>query len=176
MTKIKRSIICAMCIALCVVLPQAFHAIPNAGSIWLPMHIPVLLCGLICGPMLGMLCGIFGPILSSVITGMPVIAYLPQMVIECALYGLVSGFMMRVIKTKSLYLDLYFSLIIAMLIGRIVAGILKALIFMAGKYSLAIWISSYFVTALPGIIVQIIVVPSIVVALIKAKLIKRNYE
>ena len=176
MTKIKRSIICAMCIALCVVLPQMFHTIPNAGSIWLPMHIPVLLCGLICGPMYGLLCGFFGPILSSVITGMPVIAYLPQMVIECALYGLVSGFMMRVIKTKSLYLDLYISLTLAMLIGRIVAGILKALIFMAGKYSLTIWISSYFVTALPGIIVQIIVVPSIVVTLIKAKLIKRNYE
>ena len=176
MTKIKKSVICAMCIALCVVLPQLFHAIPNAGSIWLPMHIPVLLCGLICGPTFGLLCGCFGPVLSSLITAMPAFAYLPQMVIECAIYGFVSGFMMKVIKTKSLYLDLYISLIVAMLIGRIIAGIFKALIFMAGKYSLAIWLSSHFVTALPGIIVQIIVIPSIVVTLIKAKLIKRSYE
>ena len=48
-TTVKKAIITAICIALCVVLPQAFHAIPNAGSIYLPMHIPVLLCGLVCG-------------------------------------------------------------------------------------------------------------------------------
>ena len=41
MSVVKKSIITAVCLALCVVLPQAFHAIPNAGSTYLPMHIPV---------------------------------------------------------------------------------------------------------------------------------------
>ena len=71
MTSVKKSIITAVCIALCVVLPQAFHAIPNAGTIYCPMHIPVLLCGLVCGWSYGLLCGIAGPLLSSLITGMP---------------------------------------------------------------------------------------------------------
>lgn len=176
MTNIKKAIITSMCIALCVVLPQAFHAIPNAGSIWLPMHIPVLLCGLIVGPMFGFLCGIFGPVFSSFITGMPNVAYLPQMVIECAIYGLVSGFMMKIIRSGKLYFDLYVSLIVAMLMGRVVAGILKALIFASGKYSMALWFSSYFFTAFPGIIVQLVILPSVVVALTKAGLIKRRYE
>ena len=68
---LKNYVIAALCVALCVVLPMAFHAIPNAGSILLPMHIPVLLCGLLCGWPLGLVCGLVGPLLSSVLTGMP---------------------------------------------------------------------------------------------------------
>ena len=45
----KKLVSCALCIALGVLLPMAFHVIPNAGSIFLPMHIPVLICGLFCG-------------------------------------------------------------------------------------------------------------------------------
>ena len=91
MTNTKKAIICAIMIAMCVVLPMAFHAIPNAGSIYLPMHIPVLLCGLVTGWPYGLLCGIAGPIMSYLITAMPGIGYLPQMVIELAAYGLITG-------------------------------------------------------------------------------------
>ena len=45
----KKLVSCALCIAIGVLLPMAFHVIPNAGSIFLPMHIPVLICGLFCG-------------------------------------------------------------------------------------------------------------------------------
>ena len=69
MSVVKKSIITAVCLALCVVLPQAFHAVPNAGSVYLPMHIPVLLCGLICGWQYGLLCGLAGPALSTLFTG-----------------------------------------------------------------------------------------------------------
>lgn len=175
MSVVKRAIITAICIALCVVLPQAFHAIPRAGMIYLPMHIPVLLCGLICGWPFGLLCGLAGPALSSVITGMPPAATLPSMMIECAIYGCVAGLLMAIVKTKKTYLDLYISLIGAMLCGRIIAGILQALIFSAGKYSISAWATSYFVTALPGIIIQIVLLPSIVFALMKAKLIPERY-
>ena len=67
----KNLAFCALCIALCVVLPMAFHAIANAGMIFLPMHIPVLLCGLACGWPYGLICGVLGPLLSGVLTGMP---------------------------------------------------------------------------------------------------------
>ena len=65
----KNLAFCALCIALCVVLPMAFHAIANAGPIFLPMHIPVLLCGLACGWPYGLVCGVLGPVLSGVLTG-----------------------------------------------------------------------------------------------------------
>lgn len=175
MSVVKRAIITAICIALCVVLPQAFHAIPRAGMIYLPMHIPVLLCGLICGWPFGLLCGLAGPALSSVITGMPPAASLPSMMIECAVYGCIAGLLMAIVKTKKTYLDLYISLIGAMLCGRIIAGILQALIYSAGKYSISAWATTYFVTALPGIIIQIVLLPSIVFALMKAKLIPERY-
>lgn len=175
MSTTKKAIICAIMIAMCVVLPQAFHAIPNAGSIYLPMHIPVLLCGLITGPLFGLLCGIAGPLLSSLITGMPGIGYLPQMMIELAIYGLVSGLLMNLIKTKKIYVDVLISLIGAMLVGRIVAGILKALIFAYGEYSISLWATSYFLTGLPGIIIQIVLIPIIYGALAKAKLISNRY-
>ncbi len=172
---VKRAIITAACVALCVVLPMAFHAIPNAGSIYCPMHIPVLLCGLICGAPFGLLCGLLGPLASSLITQMPPMAYLPPMLVELAVYGLVAGVMMHLIKTKHLYADLYISLATAMVAGRIVAGVAKALLFAPGKVTLAAWAGGYFVTALPGILLQLLLIPSVVVALEKAKLIPARY-
>lgn len=175
MSVVKKSILTAVCVALCVVLPQAFHAIPNAGSIYLPMHIPVLLCGLICGGSYGLLCGLAGPVLSSLFTGMPPVAMLPSMMVECAVYGLVTGSMMRVVRTKRLYGDLYLSLSVAMLLGRVVSGVAKALIFSAGSYSVAAWATGSFVTSLPGIVIQLALLPTITVALMKARLIPERY-
>lgn len=175
MTNLRKFNFTAVCIALCVVLPIAFHAIPNAGSIFLPMHIPVLLCGLTCGWLYGLVCGLLGPLLSSVFTGMPAMAYLPSMLVELAIYGVVSGLMMRWIHTKKLYPDLYISLISAMLVGRVAAGAVKALIFTPGQITVSAWMASYFVTAWPGIVIQLILIPAIVVALEKAKLIPKRY-
>ena len=170
----KKAILTAVCIALCVVLPQAFHAVPNAGQVYLPMHIPVLLCGLICGAPYGFLCGLAGPALSSLITQMPPMTMLPSMMVECAVYGLVAGLMMA-IRTKYLYADLYLSLVIAMIAGRIVSGIAKALIFSAGSYSMTLWVTGSFVTSFPGIIIQLALIPTIVFALEKARLIPQRY-
>ena len=175
MSVVKKSIITAVCLGLCVVLPQAFHAIPNAGSVYLPMHIPVLLCGLICGWPYGLLCGLAGPALSTLFTGMPPVAILPTMLVECAVYGAISGLMMQWIRTKKIYVDLYISLIVAMLTGRIVAGLAKALIFARGSITMGAWATSYFVASLPGIIIQIALIPAIVFALMKARLIPMRY-
>ena len=175
MSAVKKSIITAVCIALCVVLPQAFHAVPNAGAIYLPMHIPVLLCGLICGWSYGLLCGLAGPALSALLTGMPPAAVLPGMLVECGVYVLAAGLLMQLVRTKHLYADLYISLAAAMLLGRVVSGIAKALIFSAGSYSMVSWVAGSFVTALPVIVIQLALLPSIVYALMRARLIPQRY-
>ena len=171
---IKRMTLSALCIALCVVVPMAFHAIPNAGTVMLPMHIPVLLCGLVCGWQYGLLCGILGPLVSSVLTGMPPAAMLPGMMVECGMYGCVGGLMMEYIHTGSLYADLYISLPVAMLMGRVISGIVKALILTPGL-SFTAWATASFVTALPGISIQLILLPTLIVALTRAGLIPGRY-
>ena len=174
MTSVKRTVLTAVCAALCVVVPMAFHAIPNAGTVFLPMHIPVLLCGMLCGWPFGGLCGLLGPLLSSLITGMPPAAMLPGMMVECCVYGGVAGALMKYVKTGKLYTDLYISLIPAMLAGRVISGIAKALIF-APDTTLAGWATVSFVTGLPGIAIQLILIPAIIFALQRAKLIPKKY-
>ena len=171
MTKLNKTVIAGLCVALGVVLPVAVHSIPNAGSILLPMHIPVLLCGLICGPWYGLACGILTPVMSSLISGMPGPAYLPAMVVELAVYGLIAGICIRVIKNRKLTARVYTALITAMLLGRVAYGLVNALIFRAGEYSVALWLSGTFITAAPGILVQLVIIPIIILALQRAKVI-----
>lgn len=83
--------------------------------------------------------------------------------------------MINLIRTRKLYVDLYSSLIIAMIAGRIVAGVAKALIFVPGGYSMTAWITSYFVTCWPGLVMHLILVPMIVLALMKARIIPERY-
>ncbi len=170
MTHVKKLVFSALCAALCVVLPLLFHVIPDAGTIFLPMHIPVLLCGMLCGWPWGLSCGLLGPLLSSLLTKMPPMAVLPGMMVECAVYGAVSGLLMELLKRKPLVPRLYGSLVPAMLAGRVVSGIVKALIFNPGM-SFSAWVTASFVTALPGILTQLILLPILLLSLSKAHLI-----
>lgn len=168
MTPIVKCAVTAVCMALCVVLPMALHAIPNAGTLISPMHLPVLLCGMVCGWPYGLVCGLMGPALSSFITGMPGIGYLPTMMLELAVYGLVTGLMMKFVHTGKLPADIYISLLTAMLAGRLITGAARALIFSAGSYSWKAWATGYFVSSFPGIILQLLLVPALYLALQKA--------
>ena len=174
MSHIKRLVLTAVCAALCVVVPMAFHAIPNGGQVFLPMHIPVLLCGMLCGWPYGLACGLLGPLLSSLLTSMPSPAALPGMLVECAVYGCVSGLLLRYVRAGSLYADLYISLAPAMLAGRVISGIVKALI-LSPDISLTAWATASFVTGLPGIAIQLALVPALVLGLERAKLIPKRY-
>lgn len=175
MSNVKKSIITAVCIALCYVIPLMFHGIQNAGSIFCPMHIPVFICGLICGWQYGLLCGIVGPALSSALSSMPPVAILPSMMVELAAYGTAAGLMMKLVRTKSTYADLYISLIVAIVCGRVLAGLAKALIFARGSYSMSAWIAGSVVTSWPGTVIQLVFIPTIVFALMKSHLIPERY-
>lgn len=174
--RIRNLTITAVCVALCYVLPLAFHGLPVASSLS-PMHIPVLLCGLICGGGWGLLCGIAGPVLSSLLSGMPPFAMLIRMIPELAVYGLVGGLSMKFIRTGKTFADMYISLIIAMVLGRIAGGVATAIFFAATTqvYSLALWLTSYFVNAVPGIVAHLVLVPLLVLTLMKSRILPSRY-
>ena len=171
MNNTKNLVLTAMFIAIGVILPQAFHMIPNAGSIILPMHIPVLIAGFAVGPLFGAICGFFTPLLSHLIFSMPPAMILPSMLCELTIYGLMTGLLNRVVKMEKGIVKNYVVLIGAMLCGRITYGILNALFFRAGAYSLQAWLSAAFITAVPGILIQLILIPILVDRLEKAHLI-----
>lgn len=174
-TSTRKLTLSALFLALGLVLPLITGQIPQIGKMLLPMHIPVLLCGMVCGAPYGAVCGLLGPLLSSILTSMPTAALMPAMMVECAAYGLTTGLMLRLVRTGKTYADLYLSLAAAMLVGRLVSGVTKALFFMAGQYTMQAWIAASFVTALPGIVLQLAVVPSIVYYLMRAGLIPQRY-
>lgn len=173
---VKKICITAVCVALCCVLPMAFHSV-GLGTTFSPIHIPVLLCGLVCGWGWGGLCGLVGPLLSSIITSMPGPAMLPTMIPELVAYGLTAGLLMKWVHTGKSPADLYISLTGAMVLGRVVGGIAKLLFYMGSgeTFTVAIWISSYFVGTLPGIVCHLVVIPLLVLTLTRAKLIPARY-
>ena len=175
MSKVKKMVFTAACVALCVVLPMAFHTVQNAGQVFLPMHIPVLLCGLICGWPAGLVCGLLGPVLSSLITSMPPAPVLPSMTVELAVYGLITGLMMKYVRTGKATADLYISLGTAMVAGRVVAGLAKSVIFAPGTAPFA-WVTTSLVAGIPGIVIQLVLIPLLVLALTKARLLPARYS
>lgn len=176
MTKIKKICVCAICIALCYVLPIAFHAV-GLGSILSPMHIPVLLCGLVCGGTWGFLCGIAGPVLSSLLSGMPPLMMLTRMIPELCIYGLAGGLSMRLIRTGKMAADVYISLVIAMLLGRVAGGIASVIFYTVttGTYSFAMFAASYFVESVPGIVAHLALVPVLYFVLVGSRVIPARY-
>ena len=176
MSSVKKLTLCAVCIALCAVLPPAFHMLA-LGSVLSPMHIPVLLCGLACGWPYGAFCGLAGPLVAHLINGAPAAAMLVSMVPELIVYGLACGLLMKLIHTGRLYADLYCALIPAMLLGRIVGGTAQAIFLTANgqTYSLALWAGAYLVRAIPGIILHLALIPTLVVVLTQARLVPVRY-
>ena len=178
MTPVKKLCICAICIALCCILPTAFHAV-GLGTAFSPMHIPALLCGLLLGPIYGAVCGVVGPILASVLTGMPPLTRLMYMAPELCVYGLVAGLMMNLVHTRKSVADIYIALATAMVVGRIIGGIAQWLVVTViggGQvFTVSLWVTSYLVSTLPGIIAHLVVLPALVLILEKAKLIPARY-
>lgn len=171
MMKHKKAVLSALFLALGAVLPLFTAQIKEIGDTLLPMHIPVLLCGLICGPRYGLSVGLMLPFFRSVVFGMPPLyPNAVWMSAELAAYGGVIGFLYRRIKGKPL-LALYSSLISAMVAGRLVWGIAKAVLLgVAGKaFTWEAFFVGGFADALPGILLQLILIPSVMMIIEKKK-------
>lgn len=154
----------ALYLALAILLPLGFHAFGLGGRIFLPMHLPVLLAGFLVGPVSGIVVGLLAPVLSHLLTGMPPTYAVPLMALELPMYGLVAG-----IAYRRLHMNLYVALILAMIFGRLMfgVGLLVLGLFIDLPYSAAQFFSAggAIVTGLPGIAVQLIIVPLVVTAL-----------
>lgn len=172
----KNLVNAALCLALCMVLPFLTGQIPQIGSALSPMHIPVLLCGFICGWPYGLVVGFLAPLLRFMLFGMPPI--FPTgiaMAFELASYGVVTGLLYK--KLPKTIPNIYISLIVSMLAGRVVWGIVMSII--AGvsqvQFSLQLFLAGAFLNAVPGIICHLILIPVIVVSLQKAHYIGYEY-
>ncbi len=164
----KKLSISAMLFAVGLVLPFLTGQIKEIGNLLLPMHIPVLLCGLICGWKYGLAVGILLPLVRSVLFSMPqMYPTAVAMAFELATYGVVVALMFRWNCLRSLYR----ALIVAMLAGRIVWGLLMSVLLGFGKFTFAAFLAGAFTNAVPGIILQLVLIPAIMLALGRAKLV-----
>lgn len=164
-----------MFLALAYVMPFLTGQIPEIGSMLCPMHIPVLLCGFVCGAPYGFVVGAIAPILRSLTLGMPqLFPRATAMAFELAIYGLMAGILYNALPKKKI--NIYASLIGAMIVGRIVWGFTMFCImgFDFSKFGLAAFWSGAVVNAIPGIIIQIVLIPIVVILLEKAKLISNK--
>lgn len=153
----------ALFLAMGMVLPVFTMQIKEIGDSLLPMHLPVMLCGLICGWKYGLAVGFLLPFLRSVVFSMPPLyPNAVWMAFELAAYGFVIGFLYFRLRRRSIA-SVYVSLVASMIVGRVVWGISKALLLgVAGKaFPVQAFIVGGFVDALPGIVLQLILVPSI---------------
>ncbi|MCM1495659.1 MAG: ECF transporter S component [Bacteroides sp.] len=166
-TSVQKLALSAMFLAIGLVLPFLTGQLQQIGNMMLPMHIPVLLCGLICGWQYGLEVGLILPVLRYFLFGMPVLW--PNglaMAFELATYGLVVGLVYHHSRWQCIF-SLYRAMLIAMLSGRIVWGIVEVLLLGIGgkSFTWAAFLAGAFLNAIPGIVIQLTLIPAIMVAL-----------
>lgn len=173
MNNVKKLAVTAMLFAVGMVLPFFTGQIPAIGKMLLPMHIPVLLCGFIVGWQYGALIGFLLPIVRGLVFGMPPLyPNAVAMAFEMAAYGFVSGYLYSHARWQCTKM-LYISLVTAMLAGRIVWAFAEVILLGIGGniFTWKMFAAGAFLNAIPGIIVQLTLIPLIMVALRRAKVV-----
>ena len=170
---VKNLALASMFLAIGIVLPFFTGQIPQIGKMLLPMHIPIFLCCLICGWRYGLCVGLILPLLRSFLFGMPVMfPSAVTMSFELAAYGFIAGYLYAHSKWQCI-VALYRCLIIAMIGGRLVAAVVKLILLGAfgTPFTLEAFITGSFINAIPGVILQLTVIPAIMLALHKTGLV-----
>ena len=163
----KKLTLSAMFLAIGMVLPFLTGQIPQVGNMMLPMHIPVLLCGLICGWQYGAVLGFILPLVRYLVFGMPVLFPTgTAMAFELMTYGLVIGLLYSFSRWKCI-ISLYRALIGAMIAGRIVWAAAQMILLgvSGGTFTMKMFLAGAFFNAVPGIIIQLVLIPTVMVAL-----------
>ncbi|MBR4870339.1 MAG: ECF transporter S component [Oscillospiraceae bacterium] len=166
MNRVKKLVLSALFLSLAYVLPFLTGQVPQIGAMLCPMHIPVLLCGFFCGGPWGLAVGLLAPLTRSFILGMPPLFPTALcMSFELAAYGLVSGLLYRRLKpTKA---NIYLALLSAMVLGRVVWGLVMFLCMglTNGSFTFAAFLAGAVTGAIPGIILQLVLIPLLVMLL-----------
>lgn len=172
--KIKNITISAVFLAIGLVLPFFTGQIKALGNAFLPMHLPVMLCGLIVGPVYGLVIGLILPIFRHFIFGMPPIYPTAiSMAFELATYGFVVGFVYKNSRWKCI-IALYESLVIAMILGRVVWGVVQMILLgiSGSQFTYQMFMAGAFLNAVPGIIFQLVFIPIFMLYMHKTGLVK----
>lgn len=173
--RLQKMVLAALFLALAYVLPFLTGQIPEIGSMLCPLHIPVLLCGFICGWPWGLAVGFIAPLFRSLTLGMPpLFPTAVCMAFELATYGAISGLMHKILPKKKVYI--YCSLIISMILGRLVWGAAMFIFLNINDsgFTFAAFLAGAFTNAIPGIIIQIILIPILVMLLDNHKILNRK--
>lgn len=169
--RVWRLVYAGICLALALVLPFLTGQLQQIGNALCPMHIPVLLCGFLCGWPWGLAVGFVAPLLRFLLFSMPPIYPIGiAMAFELATYGLLAGLLYR--RLPKTVPNMYVSLIVAMVGGRLVWGAARLLLAGLGgtAFPFSAFLAGAVTTALPGIAIQILFIPLIVLALRRARL------
>ena len=160
-------VLAALFLALAFVLPMITGHVPQVGNMLCPMHFPILLCGFVLGGPWGLAVGFIAPLVRSVLFGMPPMFPIAiAMAFELAAYGLVSGVLWH--KVKHTVPMMYASLVTAMVAGRLVWGAVR-FVLAGSSFPFSAFLSGALLTAVPGIVAQLVLIPLILIALQKAK-------
>ncbi len=169
---VRELVLSGLFVAIGLLLPMIFHAF-GMGSTFLPMHIPVLIAGFALSMPFAIIVGVLTPLLSALLTGMPpLFPVLPFMVFELAAYGAAASLLYRKFK-----LNVYISLIGSMIFGRIVSGIavwVLATFFAAKLPGPVVFIAGSVTGSIPGIIIQIVFIPALILVLNKSNVLRRE--
>lgn len=169
--RVRKLTFSALFLALALVLPFLTSQIPQIGSMLCPMHIPALLCGFVCGWQWGLAVGFIAPLLRSVLFGMPpLFPVAVSMAFEMAVYGAVAGLLYK--RMPEFKGRLYAILLSAMILGRIAWGLVRFVLagLTQSTFTLQMFISGAVTTAIPGIILQLLIIPPLVMLMNKAGL------
>lgn len=164
----EKIVLTGLFLAIGIILPPIFHS-ANLGNVISPMHFPVILCGLLLGWEYGLICGLLTPFVGFIMWGQPPIMPIGlTMSLELASYGLIAGYIYKKVRvfSKDIY-NLYFALVIAMIAGRIMYGATNWVLFLLdlSKTDFISFLTVVFVTGLPGIVLQILILPAIVMTI-----------
>ena len=172
--KTRHIVLSGLFVALGLVLPFFTGQIPSIGNKLLPMHLPIFLCGFILGGPIGLAVGLITPILRSVLFGMP--PFYPvaiSMSLELATYGGLTGFLFKKLSKNTL--NIYLSLVMAMIAGRIIWGVAMVVLLSinGAAFTLKMFLSGALINSTPGLIAQIIIIPVLLISLRSANLLKQ---
>lgn len=163
---LRNLVLSALFLALGLVLPFLTGQIPQFGSMLLPMHLPVLLCGFACSWPWGLAVGAVTPLLRCLLFTMPPLPTALAMAFELAAYGCCTGLLYR--RLPRTVPMLYAALVAAMAAGRIVWA--AATWCITGSLTMQAFLAGAFLNAWPGIAAQLLLVPPLVLALRRAGL------
>lgn len=180
--QINKICLAALFLALGWLMPFLTGQIKEFGSMLLPMHLPVMISGFVLGPIYGAFIGFITPLTRSLIFGMPnLLPTALAMCFELMTYGFICGglfiFLSKYVRKLPTIVNIYISLISAMIIGRCIWGLAYFLfnfaVADAAPFTLNYFLVFGFANAWPGIILQLVLIPSLIQLLYSQKLIQK---